>query len=88
LENFRHARPWFDAHPRAVVISNRYHLQRILTMARGLGLDIRACAAEDSCKPWRRIPRLLLEAAFLHWYWSGRIFAILTKNQRMLAKIS
>lgn len=88
LENFRHARPWFADHPRAVVISNRYHLQRILTMAQGLGLDVRTCAAEDKCKIWRRIPRLLLETVFLHWYWSARIFATLTKNQRMLTKIS
>jgi len=88
LENFRNARPWFDAHPQALVISNRYHLLRILTMARGQGLDIRPCAAEDSCKLWRKLPRLLLEAVFLHWYWSGRIFATLTNNQRMLEKIN
>jgi len=88
LENFRHARPWFKDHPQAVVISNRYHLLRILTMARGLGLDIRACAAEDSCKFWRRLPRLLLEAIFLHWYWGGRIFSTLTGNNRMREKIS
>lgn len=88
LENFRHARSWFDDHPRVVVVSNRYHLQRILTMARGLGLNIRLCAAEDTCKPWRRVPRLLLESVFLHWYWSGRVFATLTRNKRMQAKIS
>lgn len=88
LENFRHARPWFDSHPRAVIVSNRYHLQRLLTMARGMGLDIRLCAAEDACKPWHRMPRLILEALFLHWYWSGRIFATLTNNKRMLEKIS
>jgi len=57
-------------------------------MARGQGLDIRPCAAEDSCKLWRKLPRLLLEAVFLHWYWSGRIFATLTNNQRMLEKIN
>jgi glycosyltransferase involved in cell wall biosynthesis len=88
LQNFRHARPWFDTHPQAVVVSNRYHLLRIVTMARGLGLDITSCAAEENCRPWRRLPRLLLEAVYLHWYWSGRIFARLTGNKRMLGKIA
>lgn len=87
LQNFRHARPWFDKHPDAVVISNRYHLARMLSMAKGLGLEISPCAAEEVCTPWRRIPRLLIEAAFLHWYWTGRVFATLTNNQRMLNKI-
>lgn len=87
LENFRHARPWFSRHPQSLVISNRYHLLRVLTMARGLGLDIRPCAAEDQCRLWDKFPRLMLEAFFLHWYWSGRLFAELTNNQRMLEKI-
>lgn len=88
LQNLRHARPWFDSHPQAVVISNRYHLLRILTMARGLGLHITPCAAEENCQPWRRMPRLLLEAVYLHWYWSGRVFARLTGNKRMQEKIT
>jgi vancomycin permeability regulator SanA len=87
LENFRHARPWFSRHPRALVISNRYHLLRVTTMAQGLGLDIRPCAAEDRCQLRDKIPRLMLEAFFLHWYWSGRFFAELTNNRRMLEKI-
>ncbi len=87
LENFRHARPWFARHPLALVISNRYHLLRVLTMAQGLGLDIRPCAAEADCQLWNKIPRLMLEAFFLHWYWSGRLFAELTNNRRMLEKI-
>ncbi len=88
LENFRHAHPWFEDHSQVVVISNRYHLFRVLTMAQGLGLEITPCAAEDKCRPWHRVSNLLLEAVFLHWYWSGRIFVFLIKNKRMLKKIS
>ncbi len=87
LENFRHARPWFNHHPQALVISNRYHLLRLSTMASGLGLEVCPCAAEEEWRFWSRLPRLLLEAFFLHWYWSGRIFAQLTHNRRMLDKI-
>lgn len=87
LENLRHARSWFDEHPQALIISNRYHLLRVMTMAAGLGLTISPCAAEERCVFWNKLPHLMLEAVFLHWYWSGRIFAQLTNNRRMLEKI-
>ncbi len=88
LENFRHARNWFTGFPSVVVISNRYHLARVLDLARGLGLKVQPCAAEAECHFWRNVHRWPLETLFLHWYWSGRWFAQLTGNRRMLEKIS
>ncbi|BAO44368.1 conserved hypothetical protein [Thiolapillus brandeum] len=88
LENFRHARAWFAGFPSAGVVSNRYHLARVLDLARGLGLQVQPCAAENKLHFWRHWHRWLLETMFLHWYWSGRWYAQLTGNRRMLEKIS
>lgn len=71
------------------LVSNRYHLARCLTLARGLGMNIKACAAEEnsyfSLRMW---PRLLLEAYYLHWYHTGKVWSRLTKNRHSLSRIS
>ena len=88
LENFRHARDWFEGFPYVLVISNRYHLARVLDLARGLGLKVQPCAAESEFRFWQRLHRWPMETLFLHWYWSGRWYARITRNRRMLEKIS
>jgi len=86
LENMQHSRDWFAGFDEVVLVSNRYHLERLQTLAKGLNLTTRPCAAEKSLD----IPliRTFKETLFLHWYWSGRVYASLTNNRRMLDKIS
>lgn len=94
LDNLREAWPWIAQHERpnrgdsVVLISNRYHLERINTLASGIGLPVRPSSAEQhfSCKGIKI--KLLIETFYLHWYWSGYFFAKMTGNQRMLNKIS
>ena len=91
LENMHNARKQLRANniERYVMVSNRYHLARCQALANGLGMYPMLCAAEDnfSAAPstW---PRLLLEAYYLHWYHTGRLWSRLTKNSHSLARIS
>lgn len=86
LENMQQSRDWFTGFDEVVLVTNRYHLERLQTLAKGLNFRTRPCAAEKSFDiPLRK---LIKETLFLHWYWTGRIFASLTNNQRMLDKIS
>ena len=87
LENFFNAREWLLEREKPVVVTNRYHLQRIRTLARGLGLKIGLVAAEDACRLSSSFPKMLKEAFFLQWYWTGRIYASITKNENMLKRI-
>ena len=71
------------------LVSNRYHLARCEALANGLGLTLHICAAEDKNRlPLKLWPRLLLEAYYLHWYHTGRIWSRLTRNRHSLARIS
>lgn len=67
------------------IITNRYHLARASVMAQGFGFDVELCAAEDTFTLGvAEIVALFGETFFLHWYLSGRIYAKITHNQRML----
>lgn len=90
LENLQNAREQLGDRPgRILLVTSRFHLARCHSLAVGLGLDVRPCAAEAGFA-WlpRRIGRLLLEGLYLHWYWVGRGWANLTRNQKSLARIS
>jgi uncharacterized SAM-binding protein YcdF (DUF218 family) len=70
------------------LITNRYHLARASTMAQGFGFVVERCAAEDSFVPAVvTMARLFTETFFLHWYLSGRYYAKLIGNRRMLSRI-
>jgi uncharacterized SAM-binding protein YcdF (DUF218 family) len=72
------------------LISNRYHLARLGQMANSLGLSYRLCAAA-SITPWSRsvLPhRWLLESFYVTWFATGKLWARLTRNRRMLARVS
>jgi uncharacterized SAM-binding protein YcdF (DUF218 family) len=86
LENMKHSREWFEGFDEVVLVTNRYHLERLQTLASGLALITRPCAAEESVD--LPLNKLLTETIFLHWYWAGRVYATVTRNQRMLDKIS
>jgi len=86
LENMKHSRGWFAGFDEVVLVTNRYHLERLQTLANGLTLTTRPCAAEESVD--LPLSKLFTETLFLHWYWTGRVYATVTRNQRMLDKIS
>lgn len=70
------------------LITNRYHLARACIMAQGYGFVVDKCAAEDRYKPGLMATiTLLFEAFYLHWYLTGRTYAKLTHNKRMLSRI-
>lgn len=90
LENLRNARDRLSgvAPDHIALISNRYHLARCHTLAHGLGMRPRLCAAEEQFTPSLCIgSRMLLEAYYLHWYHTGRVWSQLTGNRHSLARI-
>lgn len=91
LENLRNAREQLRQLNlnNIALVSNRYHLARCKALANGLGLNPYLCAAESTFSISPRLwPRLLLEAYYLHWYHTGRIWSRLTRNRHSLARIS
>ena len=88
LENLKNTRQLLGRQ-QTIIISSRYHLARCSALASSLRIPHRLCAAENhfsfNCA---NIYKSLLEAFYLHWFFSGKYWAILTKNQRMIDKIS
>ena len=83
--------PAEDAPPRQLtLITNRYHLARVGQMAASLGLPHHRCAAEDRWTALRpaRLPSWLIEAVYVCWFLTGKLWAIATRNRRMLARVT
>ncbi len=88
LENLKNARQLLNRQ-NTVIISNRYHLARCSILASSLGIRHQLCAAEDKFRlNGKNLVNCLQEAFYLHWFYSGKYWAMLTRNQRMLNKIS
>jgi uncharacterized SAM-binding protein YcdF (DUF218 family) len=91
LENLRHARVMLNRtrDSKVTLISNRYHLPRIATIAESLGIEHSLCACEGQfvLTP-SLIFRLILEAWYILWFKTGRSWARLTHNQRMLDRVT
>jgi uncharacterized SAM-binding protein YcdF (DUF218 family) len=91
LQNLRNARQMLgDAvRERVTLLSNRYHLARCALFARQLGFDVELCAAEPRLpmhpRSWLRLAG---EAAYVCWVDIGTRWARLTRNQRMLARVT
>lgn len=92
LENLRHARRLLlrDGRlPPVALVTNRYHLARCLLLARRLGFDSVAIAAEPALPTHARyLGRLVLEAGYLMWIDIGMRWARLIGHARMAARIS
>ena len=91
LENLRNARSFMASKgfDKFTLITNRYHLARSLMIAQGLSLNPDLCAAENDFKmEITRLPRLLLEAYYIHWYLTGSIWSRLIRNKKSLKRIS
>ena len=71
------------------LVTSRYHLARCLLLARRLGFDGVAVAAEPSLpRHWRYLGRLVLEAGYLMWIDLGARWAGLIGHTRMAARVS
>lgn len=90
LENLRAARQKTEADGRGyALITNRYHLARSAMFARGLGLTLDLCAAEDRLRYTPRVCFLMLaEAIFINWYLTGRFTARTLRHSGMMKQIS
>jgi uncharacterized SAM-binding protein YcdF (DUF218 family) len=87
VENLVEGRLRLMSYRRVALVSNRYHLERILTIAAGMDMPLLACGAEERYTFGAVFSRSLVEAFFLHWYWTARIFGRLSKNTRILRKV-
>ncbi len=71
------------------IISSRYHLYRILTLAQGMNMTLLTIASEERTSfSTAFFLRLLKEAYFIHWYWSGRAWVWLSGNKNSKQRIS
>lgn len=90
LENIKNARSLLKKKNKEIVIvSNRYHLARVKKMTQGFGINAEICAAENNLDySLVSIAKLLMETFHMHWYMTGKHYAHLTNNKRMLDRIS
>lgn len=98
LENMQNARALllnkllsqrFSQLSEPVIISSRYHLYRVLTLARGLKMTLLPVAAEEHFTvSVANLLRLLKEAYYLHWYWSGKLWVFITASKKSRARIT
>ncbi len=88
MENLKNAREIISSSS-CFLISNRFHLYRIKCFARGLNLSITPIAAE---KDFNLSIKMLLdcfkEAYFVHWYFSGKLWLLLSGDKSSKAYIS
>lgn len=91
LQNLRNARLLLGEgmRSRVTLVSNRYHLARCALFARQLGFDWELCAAEARLplKPGT-LWRIAGEAAYVCWIDLGTRWARLTRNARMLSRVT
>ena len=87
VENLAEIRPMLAAYKNAALVTSRYHLERSMTVAEGMEMALRPCGAESRYSFQATFPKAFVEAFFLHWYWSGRVFGSLTRNNRILGKL-
>ncbi len=89
LENLKNAIDLFKIkNKKIVVVSNRYHLARAKQMAKGFGLKVDLCAAEEKFDiNLLLLFKLMIEALHIHWYISGRVYANLTNNSRIINRV-
>lgn len=87
VENLKQIQPFISPYQRVLIISSRYHLERVAMLSAGMDIPLITCAAEPTYRFGDVFPQSLVEAFFLHCYWAGRTFGRLTNNARILGKI-
>lgn len=89
LENLRCIREQLGEGVDSIILTNRYHLARTAALANGLSLKYVLCAAEERLTPHPlMLFKLMLEAYYLHWYYSGAVWARMVQDRASLARIS
>lgn len=91
LQNLRNARDLMGDSVRAKValLSSRYHLARCEIYARNLGMEAELCAAEPKLAwSFRNFYRLAGEAGYVMLSDIGAKWAKLTRNKRMLDRVT
>jgi len=91
LENLKNARRMIALWQGrlVIIVSNRYHLLRCGVLADSLGFSYRLCASEGRFRcDVATVKKCLNEAFFLHWFYTGKYWARLTRNRRMLDRIT
>ena len=89
LENLRGARKLMPYRCKFVLITNRYHLARSHALAEGLDMHPVVCGVEPRFDlNLVTVAKLMKEALLLHWYYTGRIWATLFGNKKMLQRIT
>ncbi|MFC1602091.1 YdcF family protein [Pseudomonadota bacterium] len=91
LDNLQNARQMLQREQinQVALISNRYHLARCQLIANSLKIKHTLCAAEpaliiNAVTLWK----LLIEAAYIHWFVVGKNWARLIGNRRMLGRVT
>ena len=90
LENLHNARSlYLGRQDKSIaLISNRFLLARTQRMAQGLGIRHQLCAAEASPQGiWKILPRMMLEAYYIHWYQVGKLWAHAIRSEKSLNRI-
>lgn len=90
LENLRNARSILKQNEAIsfTLVSNRYHLARCGLIASGLGMQPLLCGAEDRFAITAfLLPRLLMEAFYIHWYRTSIRWTRLSGRKKSLARI-
>lgn len=81
LENLKNVRNIIAQSP-SIIISNRYHLYRIHCLARHLKLKTFPIAAEETFQlSTKMLIECLREAYFIHWYFSGKLWLLITGDK-------
>jgi len=91
LENLQRARDMLsqETHQVSVLITSRYHLQRSSKFAQSIGLPHILCAAESEWTiRFTTVIKLVIEAYYLHWYFVGKYWSLLTNNKKWLQRIT
>ena len=74
---------------KSILLSNRYHLARISALANGMKMDVMLVAAEKDFKlTWTNLGRLMTEAFYLQWYYTGKYWSYATSNTHSIKRIS
>jgi uncharacterized SAM-binding protein YcdF (DUF218 family) len=89
LRNLRQRLAGTDPRP-VTLITNRYHLARVGQTAGSLGLAHGLCAAEGAGAALRlaALGRWPLEAFYVTWFATGKLWAVVTRNRRMLGRVT
>ncbi|MDH5327483.1 MAG: YdcF family protein [Gammaproteobacteria bacterium] len=90
LENLSNARTIYlgKNEKRTTIITSRFHLARAHIMAKGLQLQHCMCAAEEHFlfNP-KNLIRACVEAYFIHWYYTGKLWAHCIRSEKSLSRI-